>query len=137
MAAKIRLPFSPSAVILNFLCNIFEILFYLSRMDKDYDRDSELATMLAQSQGVLYGYIYLQVGNSDIANEILQESDLYIWKNISHLDSPSNFLPWAKTMAAFQIKRFRLMAKRENAKVLFNSKVADDVAKSLAEPAQK
>lgn len=137
MAAKIRLPFSSSAVILDFLCNIFEILFYLSRMDKDYDRDSELATMLAQSQGVLYGYIYLQVGNSDIANEILQESDLYIWKNISHLDSPSNFLPWAKTMAAFQIKRFRLMAKRENAKVLFNSKVADDVAKSLAEPAQK
>lgn len=102
--------------------------------EPDSERANDAVVALAKSQSVLYGYIYLHLGDPDATEDLLQETNRSIWKNLAHLDSPANFLPWAKTLAAFEIKRYRTNLQRERKKILFDGETVDRLAEELAAP---
>ena len=72
-------------------------------MKADDPHIGEVVAALAENQSELYGYIFLRLGSDTDAKDVLQETNLYLWKNIIHLDSPEHLLPWAKTLAAFAL----------------------------------
>ena len=104
-------------------------------MKVDDPHIGEVVAALAESQSELYGYIFLRLGNDADARDVLQETNLYLWKNLANLDSPDNFLPWAKALAGFQIRRFLTDRKRDAAKVVFDSETSERLGELLAEPA--
>ena len=103
-------------------------------MDKPETEIERVSAALIAYQSALYGFLYVQLGDRQAANDVLQDTDLYIPRNASHLDSIDNFKPWARAMAAFQLKRHRLLRERESRRILFDSATADLLAETLAAP---
>ena len=105
-------------------------------MEKTDSRYSEFAMALTKSQSVLYTAIFLQVGDDDVARDILQDANLAIWKNLDHLDSIANFVPWAKTLAALEVRHYFTARRRDTAKVLFDSETSERLGEALQAPAE-
>lgn len=66
----------------------------------------ELARQITDSQQRVYGYIYSLVGNSAAAWDILQETNLVIWRKRDEAAKVSNFDAWAFTIARFQVMAY-------------------------------
>ncbi len=66
-----------------------------------------------QAQSALDNYIAARILNEADSKDVLQATNLYIWKNAASYDESRPFLPWAYTMAKLQIRKYRLYAKRE------------------------
>jgi len=60
-----------------------------------------------QSQRRLFLYILPLVGNATDADEVLQETNLVIWKKWKQFEPGTNFLAWGRTIARFEYLRFR------------------------------
>lgn len=70
-------------------------------------------------QSRLYAYILSLTGDREQAREVLQETNLVIWRKASDFEPGTNFIAWA-----FQIARFQLMAYRQ--KIARDRLVFDD-----------
>lgn len=76
------------------------------------------------------------LGNDTHAEDVLQDTNVYIWQNIGHYDpAKGEFIAWATTMATFQVRRFRRDAERERARLVYDTDVFDALAQILAAPA--
>lgn len=60
-----------------------------------------------QSQRRLFLYILPLVGNAADADEVLQETNLVIWRKWRQFEPGSNFLAWGRTIARLEFFRFR------------------------------
>ncbi|MFK8110621.1 MAG: sigma-70 family RNA polymerase sigma factor [Rubripirellula sp.] len=58
---------------------------------------------LTEHQTRLYGYIYSLVGDHSRAADVLQETNLVLWRKIEQFEPHKPFLPWAFTFARFQV----------------------------------
>lgn len=86
---------------------------------KTFQPESEqFVAKLLQSQLELKTYIAALSGNLQETENLLQETNLDIWRKASTYDPTRPFLPWAKTLAKFQVMKFRTKCKRE--KLLFD-----------------
>lgn len=113
---------------------IFSIFVSLNvKMKTDDPRIGEVIEALTGYQSALLRYIFLLLGDEEDAKDVLQETNLYIWQNIGHLDCPEHFKPWAKTLATFQIKRVIKDRAIENTHIIFDSGTADKIADTIAE----
>lgn len=97
----------------------------------------EVVAELTGYQQALYGFIYVQLGDRQAANDVLQDANLSILKNIERLDSAAHFKPWAKTMAAYEILHYRTRRARESRRIFFDSAAVDRLAESLAAPEER
>lgn len=70
-------------------------------------------------QSRLYAYIITLAGDREQAREILQETNLVIWRKADQFEEGTNFIAWA-----FQIARFQVMAYRQ--KIARDKLVFDD-----------
>jgi RNA polymerase sigma-70 factor (ECF subfamily) len=94
-------------------------------MPKPQDSD-ELVNLMTQYQGRLYAYILALLGNVDAANDVLQETNVVLWRESHQFVPGSNFKAWSFRVAHFQCMAFRQRRLRD--KVTFS----DDVVASLA-----
>lgn len=62
-------------------------------MQKENTIRDKFVIAMTESQGALYNYLFLRLGGDDAVREVLQETNLAIWKNMDHLNSAENFLP--------------------------------------------
>ena len=58
---------------------------------------------LTSSQNRLYGYIFSLVGDHHRAADILQESNIVLWRKSSEFRPGSDFIHWAFAIARFQV----------------------------------
>jgi RNA polymerase sigma-70 factor (ECF subfamily) len=86
---------------------------------------------LTQSQSDLFVYISALMGNAESARDILQETNLVLCRESERYDPARPFLPWARTIAYYQVLSWRKRNYRE--RLVFDDTLLDEVAASLNE----
>lgn len=86
---------------------------------------------LTQSQSELFVYISALMGNAEVARDILQETNLVLCREAERYDSARPFLPWARTIAYYQVLSWRKRNVRE--RLVFDDTLLDEVAAALNE----
>lgn len=76
------------------------------------------ARQITDHQQRLYGYIYSLVGRSSASWDVLQETNLVLWRKQAEFQPGSNFEAWAFTVARFQVLAFLRDRKREPLSIL-------------------
>lgn len=93
--------------------------------------NEDFVRLFTQAQRPLYLYILSQVGNTDAAEEVLQETNLVIWSKSEQFESDTNFNAWTRQIATYEILKHRQRFKRD--KLQFS----DEFVKAVAEAAGK
>src|SRR5215213_8391101 len=95
-------------------------------MSKQPIDSEELVTLMTQYQGRLYVYILSLIGDANAANDVLQETNIVLWKESRQFAPGTNFKAWA-----FRIAHFQCMAHRQRRirdKIVFS----DEIVAALA-----
>jgi RNA polymerase sigma-70 factor, ECF subfamily len=58
---------------------------------------------LTESQAALRGYCHASLGQSDEAKEATQRTNITLWRKCGQWDPDTDFLPWAITVAKFEV----------------------------------
>ncbi|MEP3478200.1 MAG: sigma-70 family RNA polymerase sigma factor [Fuerstiella sp.] len=86
--------------------------------------DSFLERMTA-FQGRLYGFVLSLLGDADQANEVLQETNLVLWKKSDEFQPGSDFKAWSFRVAHFQVMAFRQRQVRD--RLVFDEQALEKV----------
>ena len=89
------------------------------------DHTEQFVQQLTEHQPRLFGYVFSLLGDHSRAADVVQETNLLLWRKISEFDRTKPFLPWAFAIARFQVmahlrdqKRDRLLLDAELAEAL-------------------
>lgn len=74
-----------------------------SPQDDGADRSESFVRLLTENQNRLYGYVYSLLGDSSRAADVVQETNLVLWRKIGEFNPELPFLPWAFAIARFQV----------------------------------
>jgi len=98
----------------------------MAEKDHKLDRHADFVSRLTAAQFVLNGYIAFLVGNVEEAKDILQDVNVTLWKEADTYDFSKPFLPWAKSVAWYQVKTFRTLQARD--RLVFDEELLARVA---------
>ena len=90
--------------------------------------------LMTEHQGRLYAYVLSLLGDPDQANDVLQETNLVLWRNAGEFQMGSNFRAWAFRIAHFQVMAHRQRQLRD--RLVFDDEmlvVLDSAAKAVDE----
>lgn len=91
----------------------------------------EFILSITECQGQLYSYILSLTGNSDIARDLLQETNKSILEKVSDFTPGTSFSAWASKIAFFKVLSYRRDSQRES--MLFSvEKLREISQKTLA-----
>ena len=89
------------------------------------DQSEQFVRQLTENQNRLYGYVYSLLGDHNRAADVVQETNLVLWRKVAEFQPEKPFLPWAFAIARFQVlahlrdhKRDRLLLDAELAETL-------------------
>jgi RNA polymerase sigma-70 factor (ECF subfamily) len=91
----------------------------------------ELVELMTQFQGRLYVYVLSLIGNPDAANDVLQETNVVLWKESKQFVPGTNFKAWAFRIAHFQCMAYRQRQLRD--KIVFSDEVVAQIAAEAKE----
>ncbi len=84
------------------------------------DNTEQFVRQLTEHQNRLFGYVYSLLGDRSRAADVVQETNLVLWRKIGEFQTDKPFLPWAFAIARFQVlahlrdhKRDRLLLDAE------------------------
>lgn len=80
-------------------------------------------SVLTQHQTHLLGFIRASLGNRGNAEDVLQQTNLALWRKSAQFDPEADFLPWAITFARFEIMAFLRDNSRD--RMVFDSDVVE------------
>lgn len=80
---------------------------------------------LAKSQNRLYGYVFSLLGDHARAADVLQETNMVLWRKVDEFDGKKQFLPWAFAIARFQALASVRDQKRD--KLLLDGELAEAI----------
>ncbi|MCC9658469.1 sigma-70 family RNA polymerase sigma factor [Rhodopirellula halodulae] len=75
----------------------------MSETDQD---TTEFIQLLTEHQRLLFHYIHSLIPARNDADEVLQETNLVLWREYHQFESGSNFRAWACTVALNQVRAF-------------------------------
>lgn len=82
---------------------------------------------LTESQGRLKAYLLAALGNYDDAAEVLQRTNLVLWRNATSFLPGSDFMPWALTLAKYEILSYYRDRSRD--RHVFSQELAEQMIK--------
>jgi RNA polymerase sigma-70 factor (ECF subfamily) len=82
-------------------------------------------TRLMDSQFSLFTYICMLLGDAETARDVLQETNLDVWRKAASYDFSRPFLPWARAIARYQVLTYRKKQARE--RLLFDNELLENV----------
>jgi RNA polymerase sigma-70 factor (ECF subfamily) len=91
----------------------------------------ELIELMTQFQGRLYVYVLSLIGNPDVANDVLQETNVVLWKESKQFVPGTNFKAWAFRIAHFQCMAYRQRQLRD--KIVFSDEMVAQIAAEAKE----
>lgn len=71
------------------------------------DPQENLVTLITRHQAALHAYILSLLPNRAKADDVLQETNLVLWRKAAEYDQNLPFMPWACRIAFYQIKASR------------------------------
>ena len=87
-------------------------------MTRRADESDDLVALMTEFQGRLYCYILTLLGDSNAANDVLQETNVVLWKESRQFVPGTNFKAWSFRIAHFQCMAYR--QKRLRDRVMFS-----------------
>lgn len=78
------------------------------------DVSGEFVTRLTEAQFGLLNYISLLLGDYEAARDVLQETNLDLWRKAATYDESRPFMPWARAIARYQVMTYRKKLSREH-----------------------
>jgi len=97
-------------------------------------RMDEFVRLLAANQRRVYVYVMSLVPNATEADEVLQETNLVLWREFAKFEPGSNFAAWACKVAMFQVLAWRKRRKRD--RLDFSPEFLEAVASESADNAE-
>lgn len=91
----------------------------------------EFVECFTRYQRRLYLYILAQVPSPHEAEEILQETNLVIWKKCDQFELGTNFFAWGSRIASYEVLKFRERRRRD--KLRFSEKFLEAVSEEVLE----
>jgi len=96
----------------------------------DDEQQQQFVVQLTEHQNRVYGYIFSMLGDHTRAADVLQETNLVLWKRSKEWTPGAPFLPWAFAVARFQILAFLRDQKRE--RCLLDSELVEALSEDVA-----
>jgi RNA polymerase sigma-70 factor, ECF subfamily len=90
---------------------------------------SDFVELMTLHQGRLYGYVLTLLGDPNVANDVLQEANVVLWKQWRQFQPGSNFTAWAFRIAHFQFMAYRQRQLRD--KTLFSNDLLATLASEV------
>ena len=81
---------------------------------------------LTENQNRLYGYVYSLLGDHSRTADVLQETNLVLWRKIDEYRSDKAFMPWAFAIARFQVLAHLRDQKRD--RMLLDAELAESLS---------
>jgi RNA polymerase sigma-70 factor, ECF subfamily len=91
---------------------------------------------LTESQTALRGYCQASLGHTEEAKEALQRTSIALWKKQDDWNPETAFLPWAITVAKFEVLGVIRDRKRESQRYVFDSEVVEQMVVHAEEATQ-
>jgi len=93
---------------------------------------------LSSSQNSLFRFIYSLLPDPDLVDDVLQETNMVLWRKVDEYDETRDFLPWARKVAHFQVlaairdrSRSRLVLDEELVNLLEEEVEEEDTRESM------
>ena len=67
------------------------------------DSTEDFVRQLTEHQNRIYGYVFSLLADHSRAADVVQETNLILWRKIDEFDAGKPFLPWALAIARFQV----------------------------------
>lgn len=77
------------------------------------DPQENLVALITRHQATLHAYILGLLPNPSRADDVLQETNLVLWRKSADYDQTKPFIPWACRIAWFQVKASRRDSARD------------------------
>lgn len=97
--------------------------------------DADFVALFTRTQRRLYLYVLAQVPVPVDAEEILQETNVVIWRKAGQFQAGTNFFAWAAQIANFEVMKFRSRRKRD--KLQFNDEFIEHIAEEALQRADE
>ncbi len=107
----------------------------VNNSDSNAPPSEEFIQLFTKAQRQLYLFILAQTGNTQTAEEILQETNLVIWSKCSQFELGSNFMAWVRQIAVYEVLKWR--QKRNRDKLTFSDDFVQRVADSFSPPPEQ
>lgn len=99
------------------------------------ESSEQFVRQLTEHQNRLYGYVYSLLGDHSRAADVVQETNLVLWRKIAEFRPEQPFLPWAFTFARFQVLAHLRDRKRD--RLLLDAELAESLSGVIAHQAEK
>ena len=86
----------------------------------------EFVRLLTEAQGPVYVYLLTLIPDRSRARDLLQETNITLWKKAATFEEGTNFNAWACKIAYFHVLSFRRKMARE--KLVFDDDILDYLA---------
>ena len=98
-------------------------------MTDDNDRAEHFIQLLAENERRLAAYVMTFVSAPSDADDILQETKLWLWRSFDQFETGTSFGAWARQAAFYRIQQFFRKRRTEGQRLVFS----DDCLGQLAE----
>lgn len=99
-------------------------------MSRAPDERTLFGDLLTRHQNRLFAFIAALVTDRELAADILQETNLVLWRKSDEYDRERDFLPWAIAVARHQIRAALQTQKRS--RIVFSPDVLESLADRLS-----
>ncbi|MFI4861243.1 MAG: sigma-70 family RNA polymerase sigma factor [Phycisphaerales bacterium JB063] len=90
---------------------------------------AEFVTLYTDCQSRLYAFLLSLMGDADQAREVLQETNLVIWRQNSDYVSGTNFMAWVFRIARFQAMAYRTKQRRD--RLVFSDSAMEQIQQAF------
>ena len=76
---------------------------FLQPIDPQELKRERFVAALGAAQSSLYRHIFSLYPDSSRVDDILQETNIILWRKVDEFDESRDFMPWARTIARYQV----------------------------------
>lgn len=91
----------------------------------------ELVQQITAAQSALYAFILTLMGGQEGAADVLQETNVKLCRELHRYDTSRPFLPWAMTLARFEVMAWR--TRQSRSRLVLDNDVVELMAEEIAE----
>src|SRR5271155_3247978 len=95
------------------------------------EHNADMVRLITNAQPTLYRFIRSLLPDANAAQDVLQETNLILWRKSGEFRPELNFLGWACSIARFQVLAYRRDCSREHR--IFDQSLFDELAEEAAE----
>lgn len=101
--------------------------FTIEETKRQMNKGEEFLQRITEFQGRLFGFILSMLGDVDQTNEVLQETNLVLWRKSDDFQPGTDFKAWSFRVAHFQVMAFRQRQIRE--RLIFDNDVLEQITR--------